>query len=222
MRKVVWVLNLVLVGLLGFLAADLRDGSARPAPGVEGASAPQKKPGLFSASGRVSVQDAASIIRRNVFGVKPSGSAKPPPQELAAGGAPEAKPAPLRLRLVGTIAGPPDFARAVIEDLSLKTQDMYRIGAVIQGAAIVGIERNRVVLNVGGRKETLEVSLTADAGPPPVAGPGQEKARAALEHMGEAVRPAGDGRFAVDRSKQARWAEAVASLMKTVKLEPYT
>jgi len=220
MKKLLWVLNVLLVGLLGYLVAGLAARPATPTLGVDGATPPQRRPELFGSGGRVSAADVASITRRNVFGVKPEA-----PSSAQAQGKPisalETKGAPLRLRLVGTIAGPPDFARAVIEDLNSKTQEMYKIGGLVQGAAVELIERNRVVLVVGGRKEVLEVSLAADVAGPPVAGPAQEDAKAALVQLGQAVRPAGAGKFDIDRSKAAGWGGMATTLMKTVKLEPH-
>ncbi len=62
----------------------------------------------------------------------------------------------LRLRLKGTICGSsPSFSYAVIEDLSSKKEELYRLGDMVAGVKIVRIERNQVVIERGGVEEVL-------------------------------------------------------------------
>ena len=53
------------------------------------------------------------------------------------------------------MVGPPERTYAVIEDLSTKRQDLYRLGDVVREAKVVEVTRNRVVLDNRGRREEL-------------------------------------------------------------------
>jgi general secretion pathway protein C len=83
-----------------------------------------------------------------------------PPQDISEGvpGTKEALPrADLRLRLVGTIHGTPTLSRAIIKDLSSGRQSLYRLGDLVDGIKIVGIERNQIVIEQEGRQEILVI-----------------------------------------------------------------
>ncbi len=62
----------------------------------------------------------------------------------------------LKLILKGTVAGPEDLSRAIIEENN--QQRIYRIGDSVNGAVIQAIYRNVVVLSVGGRPEKLAMN----------------------------------------------------------------
>jgi general secretion pathway protein C len=62
------------------------------------------------------------------------------------------------LALRGTITGPKEIARAVIEDGS--EQKLYRIGESIKGATVVAIFRNKVIMDVNGQEQMLVVEET--------------------------------------------------------------
>jgi general secretion pathway protein C len=53
------------------------------------------------------------------------------------------------------VVGSPDHTYAVIEDLSTKRQDLYRLGDLVREAKLVEITRNRVVLDNRGRREEM-------------------------------------------------------------------
>jgi general secretion pathway protein C len=55
----------------------------------------------------------------------------------------------------------------VIEDLSTKRQDLYRLGDVVKEAKVVEVTRNRVVLDNRGRREELFSFEKTDAASPP-------------------------------------------------------
>ena len=79
---------------------------------------------------------------------------------------PAAKPA-ANLKLVGTVVGPPERTYAVIEDLSTKRQELYRLGDLVREAKVVEVTRNRVVLDNRGRREELFSFEKSDAASPP-------------------------------------------------------
>ncbi len=64
--------------------------------------------------------------------------------------------------LKGTIAGPEEIARAIIEEGG--KQKIYRIGDRIKGADILAIYRNEVILDVNGQKQKLVIKETQSSG----------------------------------------------------------
>ncbi|MDL1967204.1 MAG: hypothetical protein LWW97_01315 [Deltaproteobacteria bacterium] len=64
----------------------------------------------------------------------------------------------LKLRLYGTItANDKQTAYAVIKEQKAKIQRLYRVGDKIQNATVKMILREKVVLNINGRDEILEM-----------------------------------------------------------------
>ena len=63
----------------------------------------------------------------------------------------------MQLVLLGTVSGSREDARAIIRDETAKKEDIYQVGSDIQGALISRIERGRVVLEVDGREEILNI-----------------------------------------------------------------
>jgi type II secretion system protein C len=77
--------------------------------------------------------------------------------------------AEMGLKLKGTIAGPEEVARAIIENGAL--QKMYKIGDEIMGAKLLAIFRNKVIMNVGGQEQMLVIEEAASReGPAPAPG----------------------------------------------------
>jgi len=88
--------------------------------------------------------------------------------------------AEMGLALKGTIAGPKEIARAIIEDR--KEQKSYKIGDEIKGAILLAIYRNKVIVDVGGQEQMLVIedvetkakAPAAAAAPPRAARPPRE------------------------------------------------
>ena len=59
----------------------------------------------------------------------------------------------LGLVLKGTIAGPKELARAIIEEN--KEQRIYKIGDLLKGGVIQAIFRNQIIVSAGGRSQML-------------------------------------------------------------------
>ena len=111
---------------------------------------PQKKmnPALVSrAKPKGTKENYAIIAQRNLFKAQRPDSSK---SEQDISNAPFSK---LKLVLKGTVTGPEEFARAIIEED--KQQKIYRIGDSVHGAVIQAVFRNEIVLSVNGRAEKL-------------------------------------------------------------------
>jgi len=63
--------------------------------------------------------------------------------------------AEMGLSLKGTITGPSEIARAIIEESN--AQKLYRIGDTLKGATLIAIFRNKVVMDVNGQQKMLIV-----------------------------------------------------------------
>ncbi len=70
----------------------------------------------------------------------------------------------LKLKLLGTVAGGnPGETYAVIEDQRKKKQSLYQVGQRVQGAKIIKILRQQVVLEYNGEDQVLEMSFLSNS-----------------------------------------------------------
>jgi len=110
--------------------------------------------------------DYSNISRRNLFQTKTLDDIKkentpPPPEPVKEE---PLKPTELKLKLLGTVAGDPKHAYAVIEDQKKRQQNLYRVGDPIQTAIVDEIRRGSVILKVGDGKEILTMDDDASMG----------------------------------------------------------
>lgn len=108
--------------------------------------------------------DPGIILRRNLFGQQIKANEVPPAPA-------EEVPANLDkndqdIVLVGTIGGSAGTHRAIILDKKTRRQDLYKEGDEIQGASIKEISRGKVILDVQGREELLDMAEAASVRPP--------------------------------------------------------
>jgi len=92
------------------------------------------------------------IIERNLFNTKKGTGRQPEKLDIET-----LKLTDLKLKLLGTVSGDKKEAYAVIEDITGKGQDLYRIGDTIQNATLRMILREKVVLRVDGKDEILGI-----------------------------------------------------------------
>lgn len=76
--------------------------------------------------------------------------------------------AEMGLTLRGTISGPKEIARAIIEESN--QQKLYKIGDDVKGAKVVGIFRNKVIMEVNGQEQMLVVEETKSSSSQPSSG----------------------------------------------------
>jgi general secretion pathway protein C len=92
----------------------------------------------------------AAIQSRDIFN-----SAKPEPEKPKE----PPKPTELKLKLWGVVLHADGSSYCVIEDLTTRKQDLYRISDTVAGSAVVKqIEWDRVILDRDGKDEILELS----------------------------------------------------------------
>lgn len=88
--------------------------------------------------------------------------ARPAGQDQPITGDAERPLAEMGIFLKGTITGPSEIARAIIEESN--AQKLYRIGDTLKGATLIAIFRNKVIMDVNGQQKMLVVE-EAKSGP---------------------------------------------------------
>ncbi len=97
------------------------------------------------------------IISRNLFNTQTGAEKKPEAVDID-----KLKPTDLKLVLLGTVTGDRNKAYAVIAEVNGKNQNLYRIGDTVKNATVKMILREKVVLNVNGKDEILEIDQEQD------------------------------------------------------------
>jgi hypothetical protein len=120
--------------------------AALPQPQPEGKEAEKPPAGV----------DYQVILTRNIFQASLDGEGVGTGAE-SQGGLDDLSETKLHLTLLGTVTGSKDDARAIIRDEKNQLEDLYMVGSEIQGAVIARISRGKVVLQVNGREEVLNI-----------------------------------------------------------------
>ena len=97
--------------------------------------------------------DYSVITRRNLFGTPPSSATAEPVQAEE-----ELEATTLDIVLMGTVDTDGDDGRAIILKKSDRSQEIYQVGDMVEGASVKEIQRGRVILSVDGRNELLDIS----------------------------------------------------------------
>jgi type II secretory pathway component PulC len=100
--------------------------------------------------------DYQVILTRNIFKASLDGDGSGAGAE-SQGALDDLSETKLHLALLGTVTGSKDDARAIIRDEKSQLEDLYMVGSEIQGAIIARISRGKVVLQVNGREEVLNI-----------------------------------------------------------------
>jgi type II secretory pathway component PulC len=95
------------------------------------------------------IQDYQSIIRYDVFDTTTGGPAVPVTEEKTI------KSTELDLKLKGTVVGENRNSYAIILDGKTNKEDLYYLNDIVQGARIVQVLRDQVVIELKGVKEVL-------------------------------------------------------------------
>lgn len=135
----------------------------------------------------------------------------------------------LRIQLVGTLEGPPFYARAVIRDQGTGEVNIYRIGDMIQGQAkLILVDRARIVIERNGQQEEVVIyeneaqgapaapppqpaappTMGGPPGPPPPGGPSPQ------------VREVSPNRYELDRKEVDAATENMGQLMTQARVIP--
>jgi len=141
------------------------------------------------------------ITQRNLFRTKIKSEKKSNPLNIET-----LKQTDLKLKLWGTVTGENETPYAVIEAQKEKKQNLYRAGDSIQNATVKKILEKRVILNVDGHDEILEM----------------EKIRSAKKQMKPVkIQNPSDQNITVARSQIDNAIQNINDLMRQVKIRPH-
>lgn len=151
-KKHFWAVHLAFIACSAFFVARtvnaLVESALLPAPSVRAApvaAAPKDEPPPV-----LNVEKLAKL----------AGLPTPPPPVEATTEVVDENAAPvkssLRVKLLGTLlAGLPEWSIASIQDLATTLTKTYMVGDLVQGAEVLEIERSRVIIRNGGKKEYI-------------------------------------------------------------------
>lgn len=138
-----WVTAGIVTGVLGHVLYD----PPKPVKTVEVAKINRNRQPR-------STSDYDVIVSRDLLKVSKS---RPAGDQPISGDA-ERPLAQMGIALRGTITGPSEIARAIIEEAG--EQKLFRIGESIKGATVIAIFRNKVIMDVNGQQQMLVVEET--------------------------------------------------------------
>jgi general secretion pathway protein C len=157
------LLNLLIIGTMVyfgvstfFVATSARLDTAPDAP------PPPKSPKQTERIQKSPLTAYSSIYDRDLFDTKATVEEVPKTVDVEA-----LEQTSLQLKLWGTVTGPPEEAYAVIEEGGKREQNLFRVGDAIQNATVKLILREKIILNVEGKDEILEIEKAVGKGSAP-------------------------------------------------------
>jgi len=105
----------------------------------------------------------SKIVSANIFNVKTERKEKVSKEKSDLEDIAKLKKTPLKLKLSGTILS--DDAKdsyVVIQDQKAKNQSLYQAGQLVQGAEIIKILRQKVIIRFNGENQVLEMDGLPD------------------------------------------------------------
>jgi general secretion pathway protein C len=166
--------------------------------------------------------DPQVILSRNLFEVSTLGPQPAEDEEVYA-------ETTLALRLLGTAASPdPAHSMAAVEDLDTRQHLVVRPNDELKGRArVIRIDRRRIVLQNGPRREELRLEETPpraeprrSARNPPSRRRSRASTRPALDDMKANIRQLGKDRFSVPRADVESMANNPAALFSQARILP--
>ncbi len=121
----------------------------------------------------------------------------------------------LQLKLWGTVTGNSQNAYAVIEDLKQHVQQLYHVEEAIQNAIVKEIHREKVILEVNGSFEVLQMEeIQGTAG-------GSKVARRTISEKPGASRMPESKNISLKRERIDEAVNDLGNLMKQVRIRPH-
>ncbi len=160
-RIILWTANLALFAILGYIAAGLLTSDKTGQTLSDTLPKETVKKALPPAAGDPKIANSNVILERNIFQTKSKSDEKQVPPKIETKIPVKPAPAPkLNLKLIATISGDREFARAVIKNTKSNKQNLYKTGDVIDGAKIQQIQRNAITIAFAGNQQTLNISTS--------------------------------------------------------------
>jgi general secretion pathway protein C len=95
------------------------------------------------------------IMERNLFNTRSAIHSSAPKREAV--DIASLKSTGLKLKLFGTVTGSKSESYAVIQDLKSRKQSLYSVGDAVRTAVVKRILRNKIILDVNGENQILEI-----------------------------------------------------------------
>lgn len=163
-----------------------------------------------------------AIVQRNLFNTRLDAGPLPKKADVDVENMEQTK---LNLKLWGTVTGSEKDPFAVIEEKKERKQNLYRVGDAVDQATIKMILREKVVLNVSGKDEVLEMEKASDRGssgrPAARSRVGGTTRRAPVEKVTGTTRKPGEQHIALNRSQVTEALENANDVMKKVRIRPH-
>jgi general secretion pathway protein C len=160
LKRALILLNLLLIGLAVYFSVNsfykltaMKLDADQPSPND------QSKGSVPVSENVRPLSQYNAITERNLFKTKAQAAVQTASINLDA-----LQQTKLNLKLWGTVTGPEEQTYAVIEESKTRKQNLYRVGDSIQNATVKMVLRGKVVLNVDGSDEVLEIEK-ARSGP---------------------------------------------------------
>ncbi|MEW6664883.1 MAG: type II secretion system protein N [Thermodesulfobacteriota bacterium] len=187
-KRLLILVNCLLAGLVLFTGVRLISSkwSLRKAPDVQAAKAGLDESPRWNPPVPQGLEEYRVVIDRDVFNTAKDAAAQSHRAEQE-----KIRNTSLRVRLKGTIIGQDQRSLAVILDGQTGREDLYGQNDFLQGARILEIQKERVILSIGGTREVLDMDAGKDTPPrEPRAKPGTRVSPQARPSR-ETQRPAG-------------------------------
>jgi general secretion pathway protein C len=202
-RKYFWTVNLVFIALVALLVARtvnlFVESSIAPSPSTGTAT---RAPHKARQAETVATLDIERLSRLTGIQIPAEPVAVHEPETPAMD--PNAPPVKsgLRVKLLGTlVAADSNWSFASVQDMTTQRSQTYMVGDVIQGANVIDIERERVIVLNGGRKEFID-GQPGDGANIPVATPVAEpRPPVAANTNGSGIRAVSENEYEVPRTE---------------------
>jgi general secretion pathway protein C len=171
LRKYLWIVDLVVVGLCAVFLG-LAASSAFESKFLGSVTLPRPAPHFYRGEPEaVRAKETEEILKRNIFCSTCPPIIQPALAPVDAGPAPPPPPQktslPLQL-LVVNFAPPPwgfQYSTAVLRDTDDKMVGAFRVGNKVKGATVTGIDETRVHLDNEGKPEFIDLLDESPANP---------------------------------------------------------
>jgi len=213
MKTYLFLINLVLLTAAAYLGVNTLYQLAGTKLDVVSPSVGATKKAIKPS--RAPVQPLAyytAIKQRNLFKLAPVSQIAP---QAAAVELETLKETDLKLKLWGTVTGDNHNAYAVIEDTRERRQQLYHVADAVQNAIVKEIHRGKVVLEVDGNLEVLQMQKIEDRAA------GKNLARRSTRQKRQAQQRSEPKKVNLKRERIESAVNDLGNLMKQVRIRPH-
>ena len=213
MKTYLFIINLVFLTVAAYLGVDTFYQLAGAklevvSPAVDAA----QKTDMPSRAPVQPLDNYQAIYQRNLFKLESGPELEPEPAKVEI----EAlKETDLKLKLWGTVTGNVASASAVIEDTKERRQQLYHVDDAVQNAVVREIHREKVVLEVDGNLEVLQMEKIENRSA------GKNVARRSTRKQKQEQQTSDPKKVTLKRERIDSAVNDLGSLMKQVRIRPH-